>query len=245
MVKYRPINEVIFNKTDTIDEMAVLVEIDIYMENPYARVYGLTGVMGSGKSTVAKLLHELGGEILDADAIARYVIDPPSPYYLELKAKLIAMFGAESQAPLFFPDGALDRALLGRITFGDSAKVARLNSIMHPAIQSEFAARVSRIAADKLIFYDVPLLFEGGLEKRVKASILVYAPEQLCVARARARAEARGQRLTAEEARARLGAQISIEKKRALADYVIDNSGDLAALKPRVAELYRELAAQG
>lgn len=214
------------------------------MENPYARVYGLTGVMGSGKSTVAKILHELGGAVLDADAIARYVIDPPSPYYRELKAKLTAAFGAESKAPLFLPDGTLDRSLLGRITFGDSAKVARLNSIMHPAIQSEFAARVARLAADQLIFYDVPLLFEGELDQRVKASILVYAPEKICIARALARAEASGQRLTAEEARARLGAQISIEKKRALADYIIDNSGDLAALQPRVAALYQELAAQ-
>ncbi len=211
------------------------------MENPYAQVYGLTGVMGSGKSTVAELFKAEGAHVLDADEIARFVIDPASPWYTQLKAKLIAAFGVFSDAPLFADDGTLDRARLASITFGHAERVRLLNSIMHPVIQREFATRILRAEEGVPVIYDVPLLFETGLEKKLKATIVVYAPEAICIARAIERAAARGQRLTEDEARSRLMSQISIEKKRELADYIIDNSGDLEALKSQVAGLYQRL----
>ena len=211
------------------------------MENAYARVYGLTGVMGSGKSTAAKLLAEGGMVVLDADSIAREVVEPGSPYYDEIKQKLVAAFGPLSSEPLFLSDGRLNRAALAAVVFADRAQTARLNEIMHPPIQAEFARRVAAIEDHKTIIYDVPLLFEGGLHHKVKGKIVVYAPEQLCVARAVARAAAQGQNLSADEARARLRQQISIEEKRQLADHIIDNSGDLAALKAQVAGLCQKL----
>lgn len=211
------------------------------MENPYAQVYGLTGVMGSGKSTVAEMLRTEGAFVLDADEIARFVIEPNSPWYTQLKAKLVAAFTIFTEKPLFKSDGHLDRALLAEITFGHEERVRLLGSIMHPVIQREFATRILRAPEKAPLVYDVPLLFETGLEKKLKATIVVYAPEELCIARAIARSEAKGQKLTADEARQRLKSQISIEKKRELADFVIDNSGDLASLKVQVAELYQRL----
>ncbi|AFM14649.1 dephospho-CoA kinase [Turneriella parva] len=211
------------------------------MKNPYARVYGLTGVMGSGKSTAAKLLAEAGVIVLDADSIARDVIDPQSDSYADIKLKLIAAFEPLSTEPLFRADGSLVRAALAKVAFADSAKTKKLGEIMHPHIQAEFSRRVAAIPAGRRIVYDVPLLFEGRLHEQVKKTIVVYAPEEICVARAVARAAGQGQKLTADEARARLGQQISIEKKRELADYVIDNSGDLAALRAQVTGLCQKL----
>lgn len=211
------------------------------MENPYAQVYGLTGVLGSGKSTVAEMLRAEGAFVLDADEIARYVIDPASPWYTQLRAKLAAAFTVFTEKPLFGADGKLDRALLADITFGHDERVRLLGNIMHPVIQREFATRILRAPEETPIVYDVPLLFETGLEKKLKATIVVYAPEELCIERALARAAAKGQKLTTDEARQRLKSQISIEKKRELADFVIDNSGDLASLQSQVVELYQRL----
>lgn len=211
------------------------------MQNPYSHVYGLTGVIGSGKSTIAEMFRELGATVLDADELARFVINPTSPYYAELKNKIQAAFGALTSEPLFAADGSLNRTLLGRVAFGDPRKVAMLNQIMHPAIQTEFALRVGKAPADKPIIYDVPLLFEGGLDKLVKGSILVYAPEAVCIERAVRRAMAKGEHLTPDAVKARLGAQISIEKKRELADYIIDNSGEKSGAKPQVEALYLRL----
>lgn len=209
--------------------------------NPYNRVIGLTGVMGSGKSTVAELFRAEGAQVLDADELSRFVINPTSPYYAQLRAKLTAAFTAVANADIFLANGELNRQLLGRAIFGDERRVSLLNSIMHPVIQREFSRRVSVIPDGTVIIYDVPLLFERNIHKRTKASILVYAPEEVCVARAVKRAAAKGQVLSEADARARLKSQISIEKKRELADYIIDNSGDLAALKPQVAGLYQKL----
>lgn len=209
--------------------------------NPYANVYGLTGVIGSGKSTVAGLFRELGAEVLDADELARYVVNPAAPYYAEIRTKLMNTFGSAAAEPLFDTAGNLNRPLLGKLTFGDPAKVMALNQIMHPAIQQEFALRAGRAGAGKVVIYDVPLLFEGGLDKLVKGTILAYAPEPLCVERAVVRARQKGENLSADAVIARLRSQISIEKKRQLADYIIDNSGTLEALKPQVAEVYRKL----
>ena len=102
--------------------------------NPYNRVFGLTGVMGSGKSTVAELFREEGAQVLDADDLSRFVINPTSPYYAQLRAKLTAAFTAVANASIFLENGELNRPLLGRAIFGDERRVSLLNSIMHPVI---------------------------------------------------------------------------------------------------------------
>lgn len=211
-------------------------------KNPYAQVYGLTGIMGSGKSTVAKIFAQLGATVLDADEIAKFVIHPTSPYYAELRAKISGAFQHLVPEPLFGPDGSLKRALLGQIAFHNQAGVTRMNQIMHPPIQAEFSARVFGQARPGVpIIYDVPLLFEGGLEKAMRGTILVYAPETMCIERAVRRAREKGENLSADTVRARLAAQISIEKKRELADHIIDNSGPPEALEPQVTAVYQRL----
>lgn len=209
--------------------------------NPYSRAYGLTGVMGSGKSTVAEIFSELGASVIDADEIARYVIHPTSSYYIQLKAKLIAAFAATAKGSIFLENGELDRSLLAKVIFTNDRRVSLLNSIMHPVIQREFARRVNALPEDAIIIYDVPLLFERGINKRTNASILVYAPEEVCIARALKRAAQTGHTLTEADARARLANQISIEKKRGMADYIIDNSGEPERLNPQVSALYQKL----
>jgi len=211
------------------------------VENPYAQVYGLTGVIGSGKSTAAKMLQEMGASLLDADEIARYVVNPTAPYYKEIREKIENAWQEYSPEPLFSNSGVLNRARLGSITFGDPDRVLQLNSIMHPPIQEEFKRRLKNIGEGKLVIYDVPLLFETGLNKRVKATILVYAPEKVCVARTLKRAHDAKVPLTEEEVYARLNAQISIEEKRSLADYIIDNSGTVDKLKEEVSRVYQKL----
>lgn len=211
------------------------------MENPYATVFGLTGVMGSGKSTVAGLLKEEGAFVLDADELARSVIDPTSSWYVQLRAKLVAALSAFTKEPLFSSEGVLDRALVSRIIFGHAERVKLVNSIMHPVIQREFAIRQRTLPPDAVVFYDVPLLFETGLDQKMRASVLVYAPEEVCIRRAVERSKEGGTLLTEKDARQRLANQISIEKKRELAEYIIDNSGDLEALKPQVVSLYQRL----
>ena len=197
--------------------------------------------MGSGKSTVARLLREKGIVVLDADQIARDVIGVGSEYYGDTKQKLLAAFGPLSAEPLFDETGALRRGALAALVFGDKKRTAMLGEIMHPPIQAEFARQVGKLPQNQLIVYDVPLLFEGGLDAKVRGSILVYAPENTCIERAVARATAQGQVLSVEDARARLNQQISIEKKRELADYIIDNSGDLAQLKQQITGLCQKL----
>jgi dephospho-CoA kinase len=211
------------------------------MENPYGGVYGLTGVMGSGKSTAARQLAAAGATVIDADQIARDVIAPDSSQYLQLRKKLEAAFGAYVTEPLFDAAGFLKRALLGKITFGDPQRVAKMGSIMHPAIQREFARRVAMAPTGQPVVYDVPLLFEGELHKLVRATIVVYAPETTCIARAVARAAEKGEAMTEQDARARLARQISIEKKREMADYILDNSGKPSDLTPQVDRLYQRL----
>jgi len=213
------------------------------MNNPYSSVYGLTGIMGSGKSSAAKIFQELGAYVLDADEIARFVIDPQSPYYAELRSKITSSFGHLASEPLFEANGNLKRALLGRLAFHDPQAVARMNQIMHPAIQREFTSRLEKRPQQTPAIYDVPLLFEGGLEKAMRGTILVYAPEAVCIERAMRRAREKGETLSADQVRARLAAQISIEKKRALADHIIDNSGEPTALRPQVEAVFQRLKA--
>lgn len=190
---------------------------------------GLTGGIGSGKSTVAEMLAARGAWIVDADAVARAVVEPGSPAL----AKLIERFGDA----ILDDDGALDRAELARLAFADDESRRDLEAITHPAINEEFLRRMQEAPPDSIVVCDVPLLAES---KQAQARgypivIVVEAPRELRLDRLERRGVARS------DAEARMGAQASDDARRALATHVIDNSRDRAALEAQVEEIWAEL----
>jgi dephospho-CoA kinase len=202
-----------------------------------AVVIGLSGGIGSGKSTVARLLVELGATLIDADAIVHALQAPGRPMVDELAAA----FGPG----ILDATGALDRKALGEIAFRDPAARERLNAIVHPPVGAEFARRLAEaLAADaELIVLDIPLLFEGRASGRgsaaqaaVSATVLVWVPEALQIERQLAR-----DGCTRDEAVRRVSAQMPLDDKRALADHVIDNSGSLEETERQVRALYEEI----
>jgi dephospho-CoA kinase len=203
------------------------------------RIAGLSGGIGSGKSTVAAVLAELGAVVIDADAIVHELQAPGSPVLQELADA----FGAE----ILDASGALDRAALGAIVFDDAGARAKLGAIMHPLVGAEMMRRLAaaRDAGAALIVLDIPLLFEGmkagtGISSRLgfDATIAVHVPEAVQIERQIAR-----DGCTRDEALRRIRAQLPIDEKRDLADFVIDNSGSREETKRRVHELYRRLVA--
>lgn len=200
-------------------------------------VIGLTGGIGSGKSTVARMFRDLGATVIDADAIVHELQAPGMP----MVAELAAVFGPG----ILDAAGALDRKALGAIVFTDEAARRRLNDIVHPQVGAEFARRLaSAIAADTaLVVLDIPLLFEGresgrgsAAARSVETTVVVWVPESVQIERQMAR-----DGCTRAEAEQRVRAQLSLDRKRALADHVIDNSGSLADTARQVQALYREL----
>lgn len=182
-------------------------------------VFGLTGGLASGKSLVAEHLRARGVPIIDADALAREVVQPGSDGLAEI---------ARQFPPEVVRGGELDRKRLAAIVFADPAHRMRLERITHPRIQALRDARLAELeaAGQPLAGYDVPLLFEKGLESVLRPVVVVYAPEPLQVARAMARDAS-----TEAEARARLAAQLPLEEKVRRADHVIDNSGSPGATR--------------
>lgn len=188
-------------------------------------VVGLTGGIGSGKSTVTRLLAERGATIVDADVVAREVVAPDGPAY----GAVVARFGPAVVAA----GGSLDRAALAALVFGDGAARDDLNRITHPAIREEMTRRVTAIvAADPgaVVVMDIPLLAESGRDRYALDGVLVVdLPVELAISRLLAD---RG--FTEEDARARLAAQATREQRQAIADLVLDNSGDLDHLRSEV-----------
>jgi dephospho-CoA kinase len=195
-----------------------------------ARVYGLTGGIASGKSEVARMLRELGAPVVDADVIARRVVEPGQPAHEDI----VREFGREVLAP----DGTLDRARLAAIVFSDEAKRRRLNAIVHPRVAAashrEIAAHVA--AGARVVVYEVPLLVENGLHRVLDGTIVVAVPEEVQLARAMAR-DGQGE----AAARARIAAQLPLAAKLEVATHVIDNSGTLEETRRQVEELWRTL----
>lgn len=187
---------------------------------------GLTGGIGSGKSTVARLLGELGAVVVDLDAIARDVVAPGT----EGLARVAAEF------PGTVTDGRLDRAALARAAFGDPAARGRLEAITHPLIHAETERRTAGLPADAVVVHDVPLLVEKGLGERYDVVVVVGAPEE--VRRARLR-ETRGMEDAAIDAR--IAAQADDPARRAVADVWLDNDGTLEDLRDKVSELWEEV----
>jgi dephospho-CoA kinase len=195
---------------------------------------GLTGGIGSGKSEVSRRLRDLGAVIIDADAVAREVVEPGTPGL----AAVVAAFGDG----VLRPDGTLDREGLGRIVFGDSAKLATLNGIVHPLVGErigQMMADVQSDAPDTVVVYDVPLLVENNLQDGYDVVLVVAASAETQLRRL---VEQRG--MTAEDAQARIAAQAPLSAKLAVADIVIDNDGDLSALDARVREVWADLSSR-
>ncbi|GAA4615368.1 dephospho-CoA kinase [Actinoallomurus liliacearum] len=189
---------------------------------------GLTGGIGSGKSEVSRRLAEHGAVVVDADAAAREVVEPGTPGL----AEVVAEFGDE----VLRPDGSLDRERLGSIVFADEERRARLNAIVHPRVGERMRELVEQAPPDAIVVYDVPLIAENGLAGMYDLVVVVDAPVEEQVRRL---TERRG--MTEADARARIAAQATRERRLEIADRVIDNSGSLERLAEQVDELWAEL----
>lgn len=200
-------------------------------------IMGLTGGIGTGKSTVTRILASLGATTIDADAIVHELQAPGQP----MLAELAAAFGDG----VLTLDGALDRKALGAIVFRDEKARARLGEIVHAPVIGEMMrrAKAAMDRGDPLVVLDIPLLFEGRVSGRgsgalmhFDATVCVWVDEAVQLARTMAR-----DACDADEARRRMSAQLPIDQKRALADYVIDNSGSPESTRAQVEALLRKL----
>ncbi|MEB8339455.1 dephospho-CoA kinase [Streptomyces endophyticus] len=190
---------------------------------------GLTGGIGAGKSEVSRLLVERGAVLIDADKIAREVVEPGT----EGLAAVVEAFGDEVLAP----DGSLDRPRLGSVVFADSDKLATLNKIVHPLVGARSAELEAAAGPDSVVVHDVPLLTENGLAPLYDLVIVVDASRETQLDRL---TRLRG--MSEEDARARMSAQATREKRLEIADIVIDNDVPLERLRERVDAVWAELA---
>ncbi|QFG25983.1 dephospho-CoA kinase [Actinomadura sp. WMMB 499] len=192
---------------------------------------GLTGGIGSGKSEVSGRLGAHGAVVIDADRIAREVVEPGTPGL----AAVVAEFGED----VLLPSGELDRPKVGSIVFHDADRLAALNAIVHPLVGERMRELMDAAPSDAVVIYDVPLLVENGLKGMYDAVVVVDAPEEAQLDRLTSR---RG--MTEADARARMANQASRDERRAVADHLIDNSGDLEKLNAQVDALWEALAAR-
>lgn len=190
---------------------------------------GLTGGIGAGKSEVSRLLVEHGAVLIDADRIAREVVAPGTPGL----AAVVEAFGEDVLAE----DGSLDRPKLGSIVFADPDRLAVLNSIVHPLVGARSRELEEAAAEDAVVVHDVPLLTENGLAPLYDVVVVVDAGPETQLDRL---VRLRG--MTEEDARARMAAQATREKRREIADIVIDNDVPLDELHRRVKDVWDELA---
>ena len=188
---------------------------------------GLTGGIGSGKSTVSAQLAALGAVVVDADVVAREVVQPGTPGL----AAVVDRFGADVLAD----DGTLDRPALGRLVFADPAALRDLEAVTHPAIWARTAELVASARPEAVVVHDMPLLVEKGMTGEYHLVVVVGASEE---ARTRRLVEARG--MTAQDARARIAAQADDEARRAAADVWLPNEGSTQALRAAVLRLWSE-----
>lgn len=189
---------------------------------------GLTGGIGSGKSTVSRRLAELGADVVDYDVLARQAVEPGT----EALRRIAERFGSEVIAP----DGTLDRPALGSVVFADEAARRDLEAITHPAIRDLAASRVEDAADDAVLVHDHPLLVEMGMAQRCDVVVVVDVPEEVQVARL-----VSDRSMSEQDARARLAAQSAREDRLAAADVVLDNSGTLQDLYDAVDALWADL----
>jgi len=189
---------------------------------------GLTGGIEAGKSEVSARLAALGAVVIDADAIAREVVEPGT----EGLAEVVEAFGPE----VLRPDGALDRPRLGEIVFADPELRGKLNAIVHPRVGARMAELEGEAAPGAIVVHDVPLIAESGRTDAYDLVVVVDAPPRVQTDRL-----VRRRGMTREQAKARMAAQASREQRLAIADIVIDNSGSLSELDRQVGDLWGEL----
>lgn len=190
---------------------------------------GLTGGIGAGKSTVAERLRARGAVIIDADEVARAVVEPGEPAF----HALVERFGPE----IIGPGGRLDRAALAKRAFADDASRTALDEITHPAIATEFTRRMMDAPGDAIVVCDVPLLVESdsAATRGYEAVIVVEAPREIRLERLEHRGVDRA------DAEARMAAQATDAQRREVATYVIDNAGDPASLDAQIEDIWTDL----
>ena len=196
------------------------------------KLVGLTGGIASGKSTVAKILESLGAAIIDADALSREVVEPDQDAWKDI----VASFGAD----VLQADRTLDRTKLRTTIFNNPEARKKLESIIHPRVRALAEKRISERAAAgyAVIVYEVPLLFEGNLHEWLRPVILVSCD----IGTQRSRLQKRD-RLASAQAQKHIDAQMSLEEKRRLADYVIENNGSLEDLERQVRAVLEKIKA--
>ncbi|MFC9493137.1 dephospho-CoA kinase [Streptomyces sp. NBC_01474] len=190
---------------------------------------GLTGGIGAGKSEVSRLLVEHGAVLIDADRIAREVVEPGTPGL----AAVVEAFGSDVLAP----DGSLDRPALGAIVFADADRLAVLNAIVHPLVGARSAELEAAATGDSVVVHDVPLLAENALAPLYDVVVVVDASPETQLDRL---VRLRG--MSEEDARARMAAQATRDKRLEIADIVIDNDVPLDELHRRVGAVWADLA---
>jgi dephospho-CoA kinase len=189
---------------------------------------GLTGGIGSGKTTVARMLSSRGAVVIDADGLARDAVDVGTPGY----DAVVRRFGDR----VVGPDGSLDRAMLAEIVFADAGARAELEAIVHPAVRLAIAKSIAgHHDTDDVVVVDSPLLIETGEHETFPVVIVVTASEDTRTARLVARG------MVERDARARMAAQMPLEDKAAHAHVVLDNDGDELALERQVERLWADL----
>jgi len=194
------------------------------------KVLGLTGGIGSGKSMVASMFAQLGADLIDADRLARDVVEPGQPALEEIASA----FGRD----ILLPDGRLDRGKLGRIIFADPVARGTLNAITHPRIRERMDAEIAaRQSGPGVLIVDIPLLYENERTDRVETVIVVWVDTETQLRRL---VERDG--LSEHDARQRITAQMPLDEKRARADVVIDNSGSRENTRHQVDAIYRRYA---
>jgi len=189
---------------------------------------GLTGGVASGKSTVSAMLRDLGAVVVDADALAREVVEPGTP---GLDA-VVDEFGSD----VLTADGRLDRSKVGALVFADPSRRAALEAIVHPLVRARATEIEEAAPAGVLVVHDIPLLVETGQATSFDAVVVVDVPEEVQVERA-----VRERGWTEAEARARVEAQASRADRLAAATHVVENSGDVEDLRQRVTEVFEQL----
>lgn len=194
------------------------------------QLIGLTGGIATGKSTVAAMLDELGAKIIDADELAREIVEPSQEAWQDI----VADFGAE----ILQQDKTINREKLRKIVFKDETARKRLESITHSRIRTRAQLRIQKLAAEgvEIIVYEAPLLFENQVHLWLRPVILVTCEPATQKQRLRKR-----DRLGEEEIQQHLNAQMPLEEKRKLADFIIENDGDLEELRKNVIEVWEKI----
>ncbi len=191
-------------------------------------IVGLTGGIATGKSLVSGELRRLGALLIDADIIAREIVEPGKPAYDEI----VEAFGEE----ILNPDRTINRKALGDIVFCDKEALGKLNSITHPRIRQRIREEIAKGGDDELIVVDIALLIEMGFKDEVDSIIVVWADEERQIERM-----LRRNGLTREEAIQRLSCQIPVKDKLSCADYVIENNGEMENALARAREVFSAL----